>query len=169
MRRLAWPLCLGGLLAIGRVAHAEGNCPPGFYPIGNRDVAACAPIPGYGQAQQPYSPQPSPRVVWSDRWGAFALDGEVGALGIATGMIDGESAVEAALGDCKEKGGKDCYPSRPFVNGCGVLIVGARAAYYGYSRTIDEAVNRGVALCRRDGDHDCRLYQAACTPPVRVR
>jgi len=171
MKRLAWLCLLNGLLSTGTIVHAEGSCPPGMYPIGNAAVAACAPIPGGNdaQGQSTYSPPQPPLPIWQDRWGAFASDGDRGVLGVATGMNDNKSAVQAAVSDCKAKGGTECHPSHPFVNGCGAFIVGAKAAYTGSSSTVDDAINVGMATCQERGDHNCRLYQSACTAPVRVQ
>ena len=36
------------LVALPEGASAEGNCPPGFYPIGGQGVQGCAPIWGSG-------------------------------------------------------------------------------------------------------------------------
>lgn len=37
-------------LTMSGVAHAEGNCPPGYYPVGGQGVQGCAPIPNYGSS-----------------------------------------------------------------------------------------------------------------------
>lgn len=80
------------------IAKAEGNCPPGFYPVGGRGVQGCAPIPvagtGGGAAGR-YTGKPShgpvaqnvgrycdrrTRRYWcvqaeaQHRWGAIAED-----------------------------------------------------------------------------------------------
>lgn len=154
-------------LSVG--AHAEGNCPSGFYPIGNRAVAACAPIPSatkgqQGQQQVPSSPSP----IWKDRWGAVAFDGPRGILGVATELQSEQAAQEAALNDCKAKGGIKCQSEISYVNGCTAFTIGDRGAYRGAKATLDQVVTDGMQKCK-EADKNCETYYSACSLPVRIQ
>lgn len=49
-----------GLVGGVHSALAEGNCPPGMYPIGGQGVQGCAPIPGAaGASTSPSTPAPA--------------------------------------------------------------------------------------------------------------
>lgn len=161
LNALVWFSCL----SVG--AHAEGNCPPGFYPIGDRATAACAPIPGNSGGQQ-QSPTP-PAPVWENRWGAMATDEPRGVLGAVTGFADEEAAQQAALSDCKAKGGINCTLANSYKNGCTALTVSDSSFYYGADSTIEIVAADGMRACTEAGKKNCRTYYAACSPPVRVR
>ena len=62
------------------------GCPPGTVPQQGIGWQGCAPVPGTGPSAPSYS---EPREVWSDRWGAIAVDTiQHGSVGFAavTGM-----------------------------------------------------------------------------------
>ena len=141
----------GALLALSCFSidvHAEGNCPPGSYPIGGRATAACAPIPGNGgQQQAPRAPEP----VWEDRWGAMATDEPRGVLGAVTGYPNEQTAQQAALSDCKAKGGINCTLTNSYRNGCIALTVSDSSFYYGADSTIDIVAFVGMLTCIEAG------------------
>jgi len=157
---LVWFSCL----SLG--VHAEGNCPPGFYPIGGRATAACAPIPGNsgGQRQAPSAPAP----LWEDRWGAIAGDKPKGILGFSTGLPSEPAAQHAALADCAAKGGEHCKIENSYKNGCTAMIVGERVYNIASRATVDEAIASGIQKCK-EVDRNCVASYSACSPPVRIR
>ncbi|MBS0342948.1 MAG: DUF4189 domain-containing protein [Proteobacteria bacterium] len=163
---LPFTFILSGLLAASPVAHAEGGCPPGMTPFqfAPNQPRSCAPAPNYGGGQVQQRPE-----IWLNRWGAIALDRDRNAVGTAVGMMDGESAVRAAVADCKAKGGEQCLESKPFVNGCGVVTLGADSSYVAYSATVDRANYLASEQCRQNGDHDCRFLISACAAPFRMQ
>ena len=159
------------LCCLSMGAHAEGGCPPGTYPIGNRAVAACAPIPDgaggrQGQQQVPIPPAP----VWEDRWGAMAVDGPHGVLGTSTGLSRESSAQQVALENCRAKGGIDCKLQLSYRNACGAFTVNGDGAYSSASSaTLDQAISLSMQECTKGGAKNCSSYFSACSPPVRVR
>ena len=164
---LVWFSCL----SLG--AHAEGNCPPGSYPIGGRAVAGCAPIPGYGSgtasgAGNQQSPTP-PAAIWEDRWGAMATDEPRGVLGAVTGFSNEQAALRAALSDCEAKGGINCSLTNSYKNGCTALTVSDSSFYYGADATKEIVASDGMRACTEAGKKNCRTYYTACSPPVRIR
>lgn len=149
----------GALLALSCFSvgvHAEGNCPPGFYPIGGRATAACAPIPGNGgrssggQQQAPSAPAP----LWEDRWGAIAGDKPQGILGFSTGLPSEPAAQQAALADCAAKGGEHCKIENSYRNGCTAMIVGEWGYNIASRATVDEAIASGIQKCK-EVDRNC--------------
>jgi len=171
------PLALGfgslllGLLFVSYEVHAEGgSCPPGYYPIGGQGTMGCAPMPGNNNSpqQQLQTPQ-RPAEIWQDRYGAIAIDDPRGVLGAATGMSTPRSARQAALIDCQNKGGGDCWVSTPFRNGCAAVIASMAPSYVVADDTAEKASARGMSTCQRSGNQNCRVYYTACSPPVRVQ
>jgi len=168
MKRLIQPLILAGLLGLGSAARAEGGCPPGMTPFqfAPNQPPSCAPGPNSSAANQ--APQQLTEI-WKDRWGALAADGIRGTLGVATGMADPKSAKNAALLDCKAKGGIDCDVSTPFRNGCQALIVNAATYHFSTDVTEEKANSSGVAACQSRGLKNCRVYYTTCSPPIRIQ
>lgn len=156
-------LCWFWCLSLG--VHAEGNCPPGFYPIGGGATAACAPIPGNGSGRRQAPSAPAP--VWEDRWGAIAGDKPQGILGFSTGLPSEAAAQLAALADCAAKGGR-CKIENSYKNGCTAMIVGERVYNIASRATLDEAIASGIQKCE-EVDRNCVASYSACSPPVRIR
>ncbi|MBL0896970.1 DUF4189 domain-containing protein, partial [Pectobacterium atrosepticum] len=146
--------------------HAEGNCPPGSYPIGGGATAGCAPIPGNGSGQQQAPSAPEP--VWEDRWGAIAFDGPKFILGASAEFPSEQAAKSAALNHCKVKGGDNCQIEISYVNGCTAFTIGERNYYRGAMATLHQAVADGLKKCN-ETDKKCETYYSACSPPVRIR
>lgn len=168
MRRICIFSALVCFLCLSAGVHAEGNCPSGYYPIGGRATAACAPIPGNGNARGA-GQQQSPAPVWENRWGAMATDEPRGVLGAVTGFPNEQAAQRAALSDCKAKGGINCTPTISYKNGCTALTVSDSSFYYGADTTIEIVSSDGMRACTEAGKKNCRTYYTACSPPVRVR
>jgi len=157
---LVWFACL----SLG--AHAEGNCPQGYYPIGGVATAGCAPIPGNsgGQRQAPSAPA----AIWEDRWGAIAFDGPKFILGASAEFSSEQAAKSAALKHCKVKGGDNCQIEISYVNSCTAFTIGERSYYRGAMATLHEAVADGLKKCN-ETDKKCQTYYSACSPPVRIQ
>ncbi|MDP9930071.1 DUF4189 domain-containing protein [Variovorax paradoxus] len=161
----AFLLVIAGLLWNG-LAHAEGNCPPGQYPVGGQGWQGCNPIPGYGNQQQ--APQ-RPAEVWQDRYGAIAGDDKNGILGLATDMRAEGVAKDAAMVDCNAKGGVDCKVKIAFRNACAAFSTGDRQYTVVARPRLEDAVSAGIKGCVDTGDRNCRTALKVCSPPVRVQ
>lgn len=158
-------LMVAGLLWNG-LAHAEGNCPPGQYPVGGQGWQGCNPIPGYGSQQQ--APQ-QPAPQWESRWGAIATDGPNDALGVATDKRSKREASQVAMQDCQKKGGVNCKIDVAYDNQCAVVVVGDGAYNVPNAATVDKAVELGMKTCRSSGRSNCHVYYSDCSLPVRTR
>lgn len=89
-------------IIISGAAHAEGNCPPGYYPVGGQGVQGCAPIPGGGNGGYSGSSSRTPSTE------GYVASSTNGVIGFATAKIFRGKLEEKALQDCEKKGGTDC-------------------------------------------------------------
>jgi hypothetical protein len=169
-------LLLGGLLLWGMLSplHAEGICPPGMFstnPPGAQGPVSCAPIPNYaqnpGQAAALQVPQPPP-ARWADHYGAIATDEPRGAMGAATNMLSKISAENAAMSNCKEKGGVNCDIQIWYTNQCVALVVGGKIFNVNSGASVTEAAEKGMQMCKPVAN-DCHVYYSACSLPVRIQ
>lgn len=158
------------LAFLASYVHAEGNCPPGQYPIGAPQGQAgpqgCAPIPGYDN--QVHSPTPPP-PQWTDRWGAIASYPPSGALGTSSNLPSPQQAKQAAIEDCQAKGASTCKIEISYGNQCVAMIVGHPGYAIATGSTASEAEQKGAEMCSDNGDTNCRVYYSACSLPVRIQ
>ncbi|HEY0198835.1 MAG TPA: DUF4189 domain-containing protein [Rhodanobacter sp.] len=169
MRYLLIYLCL--LYLLGSVAHAEGNCPLGQYPIGTPQGQAgpqgCAPIPGYNNQNQQQAQPPPPQ--WADRWGSIVTDTPKGILGTAHDLPSQDQAKNVALEDCQSKGGLQCKMQIAYKNECAVMIMGDKGFNIASGVTMNAAIQAGMKICGADGDPGCHVYYSACSLPVQIQ
>lgn len=160
-------LLLSLLLLFGGMAHAEGNCPEGYYTIGGGSPGApqgCAPIPGYVQGQQP---QQQPQQ-WSSQFGAIASYIPKGILGAATNRVSKQFAEQAALDDCQSKGGTDCKIETSYMNGCGAVVAGHPGYAVNTGATEAQAVQDAMSACTGSGFTNCHVVYIGCSLPKRI-
>ncbi|MEL4893232.1 DUF4189 domain-containing protein [Xanthomonas protegens] len=108
------------LLFISAAATAEGNCPPGQYPIGGQGTAGCAPIP---QQNSTVSQEARPTGKWLKTWGAIAV-GRVDSIpyyGVPTGAMSKSEAEQQALERCAKKGPTNCSVAITYQNQCAAI------------------------------------------------
>jgi hypothetical protein len=165
---LRWILiCMFWLLS--SAAHAEGNCPPGQYPVGTPEgqigPQVCAPIPGYNQQQAP----PPPPERWLDQWGAISISPVEGTLGVSTQQRTEYEAQQAALVSCRTGGGSACTIESTYRNSCVALIVG----HPGYAIAIgvpeNDAGHKAMKVCIDGGNTNCHAYYSGCSLPIRIQ
>lgn len=84
-----WVLLASCLLLLGGVdrAWAEGNCPPGYYPIGGQGARGCAPIPGgaTGSTGSSEIRLATPTGKWTKTWGQLRSRKVLRMLGFQRG------------------------------------------------------------------------------------
>jgi hypothetical protein len=148
------------------VAHAEGGCPDGFYPLNTPGVAGCAPIPGYGEATEDAPPPAAAR--WEDRWGATVV-GNNGGFGAAVDMKSQRAAERAARAQClKTNDGKGCDNVSTYANQCVAVAAGQSIATTEMSRSPEDAQRSALQSCTRQ-DGGCKVVYAACSQAQLVR
>jgi hypothetical protein len=161
IRRSLW-LLLGMFASF--VACAQ--CAPGTTMYYSPTSAYCGPDPNYRGSQQ--APQ-RPVEQWESRWGAIATDGLNDALGVATDRRSKRDASQAAMQDCRSKGGVNCKIDIAYDNQCAAVVVGDGAYNVPNAPTVDQAVELGMKTCRDAGRANCHVYYSACSLPVRTR
>jgi hypothetical protein len=156
------------LLCGAAAAHAQGgNCPPGYYQVGdpNQGSTGCAPLPDGAQDQQ--SSPPTQR--WLDQWGAIASYIPKGILGVSTNSPTRELAEQAAIQDCRAKGGLDCKIEISYSDQCAAVVAGVPGYVVEIDATQTGVINKSMKECVADGNQSCRALYAACSLPRRIQ
>ena len=164
MKRILLIVVLAGL-GCSNAAFAEGNCPPGQYPIGGGGAVGCAPMPAGTSDLAPSGPR------WADRWGAISIDGTAkeGGIGTVNGYPSKRSAEKAALAQCRASGGtKACKVNLSYYNQCGVIAWGDSYLTTQGGPTVEVASKIGLANCNQKTSN-CTIYYSGCSLPERVR
>ena len=116
-------------------------------------VAASVAAPGFALAQS------------DDRWGSIVFSQEPGggyAWGIAWSFADRQSAANAAMGECRGRGGSACSEAGWFRNTCGALAIGDdNGMGTGAGGTEAEAERSALAECRKV-NANCRVAASEC-------
>ena len=158
-------------------SFAEGNCPPGQYPIGGQGAVACAPIPQDGNLTQ----QPArPLRKWIKTWGAIAMGwmGPVPYYAVPTGMLSETEAETEALARCSKKGPKDCAIKLTYFNQCAAiaepqtaenLIPDGSVTIFTGNASIDGASSKAKEECKnrnKDFPVTCKVIYKNCSKQI---
>jgi hypothetical protein len=159
-------LTLPGIAALGlwSFVHAEGGCPPGQYPQQGQGWQTCVPIPGAGTQQQATPPPPQ----WVSQWQAIATDKQKAVLGASMGKSSSVDSENAAISDCRAKGGVDCEIQISYRNGCVSMIIGDATMNTQGAATKGAADSAALAKCG-GADTSCRVFYSACNAALRVQ
>lgn len=161
-----WAFALIFLLCIASDIHAQAACPPGTVPYGSGSgQEMCGPDESQSETPQQNLP---PTPLWKDEWMALAADPARSVLGVATYKSTAEEAKRAAMADCKAKGGVDCKIENAIRNGCAAFVTGSKGYNLNGGSTIDEAIDKGMAVCQSESSN-CKIYYSGCSLPVRIR
>ncbi|WP_115528330.1 MULTISPECIES: DUF4189 domain-containing protein [Xanthomonas] len=141
---------------------AEGNCPPGSYPIGGQGAVGCAPINNQGA-----SATPQPTGEWETRWGVLAKDKSTQTLGVTAGEKSKSAARRTALDNCSKGGGKDCKAIFVYKNACVAVVDSESANSSSIISAPDskQALQMATSRCAASGALDCKLFYTACSDP----
>ncbi|MGO1001831.1 DUF4189 domain-containing protein [Lysobacter sp. CA196] len=144
-------------------AAAEGGCPAGMIPYSGTSTSSCGPIPS--------GPSGSwlPTAKWKNRWGAVAGDDARGVIGAVTDLPSKREAKQAAIDNCRSRGGVDCTLTVAYVNQCVVIVASTTRYAAVHAESAEIAAEMGMKSCEKKKDGECRLYYAGCSLPVRVR
>jgi hypothetical protein len=163
-------VCLMGMASWAPRALAEGNCPPGYFPIGGgtggwEGCAPMGPMPApQNNSNQQSSPTSTMKRHWASRWGAIATTN--GAFGYSVEMRSEESAKSLALADCESKSqGSPCRIMLVYQDQCAALVWGDEGNVASYSPTAAEAEQRALSACERRNLKRCEVYYSACSFP----
>lgn len=140
-------------------SRSEGGCPPGMIPYSGNNIQSCGPLPPGYQQQQATRPQ----AHWVSQWQAIAADIDIGVLGTSQDQPDDQSAISAAIQDCKSKGGANCVFKLSAANGCVAMSVGYERTSYRAGRTMKDAESAAFKACS-EVSNDCKTYYSNCNP-----
>jgi len=161
---------------IARIAHAEGACPPGQYPIGGQGAIACAPIPQESPAQL----EARPNGKWVKTWGAVAVGSidSTTSYGVTTGKLSKFEAQQDAMRRCASHGETNCKIGLAYENQCAVIVephINGRPFPTGFIRivgraTVIEASEAALKICQEDNkatpQAKCEIVYSACSEPI---
>lgn len=155
-------------LSASPLAYAEGGCPQGQTPKQYGGVWGCAPGGTDTPVQEQEAAPPQPTGYWVTKWGAIGGNAPKGILGVSTGMPSEQAAIQAALSDCRSKGGgADCKLEISYYNQCAVFVTGNKLYNTSSAATVEEAAAKSMATCRT-ADANCRVYYSGCSMPQFV-
>lgn len=151
------------LPAVSGWPQAEGGCPAGMIPYSGTSTSSCGPMPS--------GPSGSwlPTTRWKNRWGAVAGDDARGVVGAVTDLPSKREAKQAAVENCRDRGGVDCTLTVAYVNQCVVIVASATRYAAINAESAEVAAEIGMESCEKKNDGECRLYYAGCSWPMRVR
>lgn len=177
MSRYVLHLSVAGVLLWGigfTLAHAEGNCPPGFYPVGGQGVQGCAPIPGANRSGAPANaplPPPTPNGRWHNRWGSIAHSMSTSAAGVSTRETSREGAERSALSRCSAEGATDCNIVFSYANQCAAWVVprtqdGLGKSGIGNAPSLAAALRDAQGKCVDTRGAECQVAYTDCSEGV---
>jgi hypothetical protein len=144
-------------------AFAQGNCPPGYFPIGGGSAGwqGCAPM---GPAQGDGGNQSSQPAL-KPRWGAIAITN--GAFGVSADADSQADAERKALSDCQSmSNGRPCVVRMAHENQCLALAWGAKGNAVAHAPMLEEAEQLAMVHCNSKGAA-CEIYYSGCSVPTR--
>ncbi|MFA1733570.1 DUF4189 domain-containing protein [Xanthomonas campestris] len=145
---------------------AEGNCPPGYYPIGGQGAAGCAPIPQSGAGS---GTAPRATGKWIKTWGAIAMSPD-GTMGTSSGKLSKRDAVKSAIDSCADgsEGGMIKYTFRNTCIGMSQVIGGG---IYTIENGLDliAAQQHSDNSCKKKSGNSCKLVYSVCSDPFFKR
>jgi len=158
------------LVVTARVSTAEGNCPPGHYPIGGQGVQGCAPMGG-DPSTSGVSRLSRPAGRWKLTWGAVAAAAD-GAVGLFNGAPSKRLAEQGAMRICRRQDGVDCKIIVTYKHQC---VAGVRSAdgivagVFVTGPSIEVAESRALSRCAGRSGIGCKVFATDCTEPRFVR
>lgn len=166
-------MVMGGWGFVG-TATAEGNCPPGFYPIGGQGVQGCAPIPGANTGATERGGASKPRMRYMDQWGAIAFSETTSDAGDVVGRDSEALAESEALRQCGRNGARDCKMILKYRNQCAAWVMPSEnragaAGGLGTGSSEALAVVAAKKNCADPSQKGCHVVYSACSLPVLVR
>lgn len=169
MRSIERWLCPILLLAAGLFvgdAVAEQGCSSGYIPTSTPSGIQCRPAPGLYRGP---GNSPASQERWETRWGAIAMDNASGKTGIAGSKSTRRKAEQAALAQCKGKGGANCQVKLYYSNQCGALAWGSDRMVTARGVTLEEASKYATDQCEKETGDRCEVFFSDCSFPEKLR
>jgi len=148
-------------LGFSQHAHAEGNCPQGYYPIGGKGVAGCAPIPGGGTGGSSSSYFSNVRKV--PQWIAYARSPDGRVLGWSVFQHKQRGANKQAMKACNARSGQKCEIVASFTGQCSTALQHSdtgqmEVVVRGFYDSFDPTSEAARQIC----PHGCRVVTSDC-------
>jgi hypothetical protein len=168
-------LIVSGLLLLGILPSIHAQVHPCSGPSSGEVVVGqtqggngIAPVPlcRSVDGQSTSGPPPS-NLKWQSRWGAIATDAPHGIISPIKDQLSRGDAEQAALSDCKAKGGVDCKLQVSYSNGCGALAYSGNTFAVEDGSTAEEASKKAIHSCSSPGK-TCEVYVTSCSPAALV-
>lgn len=163
---LSFCLLIVALMLSGiQAAWAEGGCPPGKYPQQGNVGWTCARLPvrqepSYSDADPPSS---------NDRWGAIAITHAGQLIGQSAEKFSEMQASQAAVSNCRARGGTGCRTLRTYRNQCVALAANDRGTRFALGASEGEAMGAAMDQCFQQGGRlACYPSYAECSLPPRT-
>lgn len=179
-------------LLLGNTAFASGPpaeivdqsfCPPGYYPSGPSFAYTCVSINGDNEEEASSRSLPSEqsriRGHLEPAWGALVWDPEMLVadyknslyFGVAMGSRSKQAAIDRAMSQCENDGGKKCQIQATVTNGClglaGAIDQLVWAVEYHDGKSIlgtsDRAGKKALAKCNAKGYEKCEIIYHDCS------
>ncbi|XFC39468.1 DUF4189 domain-containing protein [Stenotrophomonas indicatrix] len=175
MKRIHQGILLCLLMIAGSLpftSMAEGNCPPGMYPIGGQGSQGCAPIPVSSTGSQ-YNNRPN----WAQTVLGVAMDAR-GDTFISNSMRFRGKAKRASMKECREFGKGGCTLATLFQAqsvavahaGLGTETTSVVAAMSEQGAVIVAMQQCSAKAAWRQMPQDqCRISNTACTADLFIR
>lgn len=182
--------CLCILVGFSGFVRAEGRCPDGYFPIGggNAGWEGCAPM-GSTSGRGGDSEESTSRILPPEQsriqghlepaWGALVWDSEMLVadyknslyFGVKMGSRSKQAAIDGAMSQCENDGGKKCQIQATVTNGCLGLagavnqLVWAVEYHDGKSilDTSDRAGEKALEKCNAKGYEKCEIIYHDCS------
>ncbi|WP_369937764.1 DUF4189 domain-containing protein [Xanthomonas tesorieronis] len=145
---------------------AQTACPIGVA----AGSAACGPTPSQGGAGYSQPPAPTPSGEWIKTWGAVAVAGSTGDVGLAVGKMSKKQAENEALVKCAQNGALDCKQGlSSYRNQCVALAwpnTAGEKYIVSHGPSKDAAAQDASSTCDKSASTGCRVVYSECSEPI---
>lgn len=170
----AYAVSLPVFTALPVVAQAAESCPQGMItnPVGAGGQPQCVPGSNY-QTWAGGSSSSAPSAKWAKRFGAVVYDPATGAVGVSSEEKSKRKAFDAALAQCKSKGGAACVSNIEYYNQCVASATGptpdGRYVFTSASAAKEaQASTYAMEDCKKNGVTACKIFYSGCSYPEQV-
>ena len=147
---------------------APGQTPYPYQYTPNGPVTwQCQGSPTLSPSQNAAPPSP-PAERWLDRYGSIASDADRGIYESVREMTSVASAEQAALANCKLKGGRKCEVLLTYRNGCAAIVFGDTVYLAQTGSTVEAANQKALSQCSA-ATTNCRVEWNVCSLPMRIQ
>lgn len=162
------------LMVLPLSANADA-CPQGMVtnPVGAGGQPQCVPGSNYQNWGGGSSTPSTPSAKWARRFGAVVYDPATGAVGISSEEKSKRKAFNAALAQCKAKGGTACTRNIEYYDQCVASATAPASSGFVFTSASaakeDAASTYAMEDCRKAGGTECKIFYSGCSYPEQVQ